>query len=135
MFGGILSRLFAIKCSLTVTPFKLIISFTLSLILILGYMIRIIEFNIIVDSEMNEKYSSHDYLYLGNAMWYFFITMATGIILLILVGYGDYVPLTNLGRFIGIIAAIVGTTIISLLVISLQNNLTPSKLESQVFYN
>ena len=83
MFGGILSRLFAIKCALTVTPFKLIISFTLSLILVLAYMIRIIEFNVIVDSEMNEKYSAHDYLYLGNAMWYFFITMATGYLFLI----------------------------------------------------
>ena len=78
MFGGTLSRLFAIKCALSVTPFKLIISFTLSLILILAYMIRIIEFNTIVDSEMNEKTSTPEYKYLGNAMWYFFITMATG---------------------------------------------------------
>ena len=59
-----------------------------------------------------------------------------GLCFLILVGYGDYYPKTNLGRFIGITAAIIGTTIVSILIISLQSNLTPSKIETQVnFFN
>ncbi len=135
MFGGILSRLFAIKCALTVYPFSIIILFALSFTIVLGYMIRIIEYNpyyIITDGKEVEKEPSKNFLYLGNSLWYILITMTTGIIFSNIVGYGDYYPETNLGRFIGITAAIIGTTIVSILIISLQSNLTPSKIETQV---
>ena len=81
MFGGILSRLFAIKCALTVSPFYVIILFSLSFTIVLGYMIRIIEYNPSYENnefgiEYEEK-PADDFLYLGNSLWYIMITMTT----------------------------------------------------------
>ncbi len=82
MFGGILSRLFAIKCALTVSPFTIIILFALSFTIVLGYMIRIIEYNPSYDIGNNsmevEIKPPEDFLYLGNSLWYIMITMTTG---------------------------------------------------------
>jgi hypothetical protein len=84
MFGGNLSRLFAIKCALTVNPFYIIILFSLSFTIVLGYMVRIIEYNTyyeIINGIEKERNPKIDFLYLGNALWYILITMTTGNIL------------------------------------------------------
>lgn len=50
------------------------------------------------------------------AMWNVIITLTT-------VGYGDYYPKTNFGRFIGIITAFWGVFFVSLFVVALTNTL------------
>ena len=47
-----------------------------------------------------------------NAMWLTIITMTT-------VGYGDFYPQTHLGRFVGVVACLIGMILVSLVVISL----------------
>jgi hypothetical protein len=56
--------------------------------------------------------TGYDWIYLWNSMWCVIITMGT-------VGFGDFVPKTDLGRCIAILACIWGNFLISLMVISL----------------
>ena len=63
---------------------------------------------------------------LGNCMWCIIITMTT-------VGYGDYYPVSNLGRFIGIIACFWGVFIVSIFVVTLTNLLEFTKQEERSF--
>jgi hypothetical protein len=52
---------------------------------------------------------------------------------LFLVGYGDYFPKTNLGRGINIMASLIGSALISLMVINLQNSLKFQDHEQKAF--
>ena len=47
-------------------------------------------------------------------MWCIVITMTT-------VGFGDFYPSTHLGRMIGVMAALWGTFLVSLMVVALTN--------------
>jgi hypothetical protein len=57
-------------------------------------------------------------------MWNIIITMTT-------VGYGDYFPITDLGRFIIFIVSIWGVTIVSIMVVTLITTLSTSSLEQK----
>ena len=48
-------------------------------------------------------------------MWCVIVTMTT-------VGYGDFYPVTHLGRIVGVIASLWGAFIISLLMVTLSTN-------------
>jgi hypothetical protein len=50
-----------------------------------------------------------------------------------LVGYGDYYPKTHLGRFVVVIAVLLGTLMISLTIFALQSASTFSKSESKAY--
>lgn len=65
---------------------------------------------------------SFDFSYLANSMWLIIITMTT-------VGFGEGYPSTHLGRFIGVIACIIGMLLVSLMVVSLtlSSELTPEE--------
>ena len=59
-------------------------------------------------------------------MWNVIITLTT-------VGYGDYYPVTNLGRLIGIITAFWGVFFVSLFVVALTNTLELEESELRAF--
>ena len=59
-------------------------------------------------------------------MWDVIITLTT-------VGYGDYYPVTNFGRFIGIITAFWGVFFVSLFVVALTNTLELEESELRAF--
>ena len=63
---------------------------------------------------------------LTTAMWNVIITLTT-------VGYGDYYPVTNLGRLIGIITAFWGVFFVSLFVVALTNTLELEESELRAF--
>ena len=63
---------------------------------------------------------------LSNCIWTVIITMAT-------VGYGDYFPISNLGRTIGILACLWGVFIVSIFVVTLNNLLEFSKSEEKSY--
>jgi hypothetical protein len=50
----------------------------------------------------------------------------------LLVGFGDFYPKTNLGRVVGLIAAMIGTAVTSVLIVSLQSRLTLVGVEHHV---
>jgi hypothetical protein len=135
MIGGKLSRIFAVRCIIVVYPYKFLLITGSIISLTLALMLRIVE-GPIYDIDKNARDNNNDYRYLQNCIWNIFVTMTTGkkfFLKLFLVGYGDYYPLTNLGRLINVIASLVGTTIISLMIISLQNSLQFTTPEQKAY--
>ena len=59
-------------------------------------------------------------------MWCIIITMST-------VGYGDYYPISNLGRVVGILACLWGVFIVSIFVVTLTNLLEFTKQEAKSY--
>jgi len=74
-------------------------------------MIRVIEGPI---KYLNDPTYSMDFTYIQNCVWSVVVTMTT-------VGYGDYYPMTNLGRFILLSSCFYGIIIMSFMVVALQN--------------
>ncbi|CDW88462.1 small-conductance calcium-activated potassium channel protein [Stylonychia lemnae] len=70
--------------------------------------------------------SGQDFDSLGNCIWCVIITMAT-------VGYGDYFPISNFGRIVGILACLWGVFIVSIFVVTLNNLLEFSKQEEKSY--
>jgi Ion channel len=58
--------------------------------------------------------SGFDFNNLYNCVWCIIITVAT-------VGYGDYFPISNCGRMVGILACLWGTFVVSIFVVTLNN--------------
>ena len=63
---------------------------------------------------------------LTTACWNVIITVTT-------IGYGDYYPITNLGRLVGIITAFWGVFFVSLFVVALTNTLELEESEVRAF--
>lgn len=59
-------------------------------------------------------------------MWIHMITIFT-------VGYGDYYPKSHIGRFIMVVTAFQGVLLLSLVVVTLNNNLEFTNYEKKAF--
>ena len=59
----------------------------------------------------------------NNCIWLGIVTMTT-------VGYGDFSAKTNMGRIVSFVCSAWGTFIVSLIIVTLTDYLTPSKLET-----
>lgn len=68
----------------------------------------------------------NDYRKMSNCIWNVIVTMTT-------VGYGDYYPITTLGRLICVFAAVGGTCLTSFMVITLQNTIQFTDDEDKAF--
>lgn len=66
-----------------------------------------------------------DFTFLANNMWLIIITMTT-------VGFGEGYPSTHLGRFVGVMACIIGMLLVSLMVVSLTLSSEFTQEESKV---
>lgn len=114
MMGMLMTFNFAIKCILSKNPFRTVIFIIVMFVFLFSYMLRIIEGP---DSEFNTY---------GNCLWFALITMTT-------VGYGDYVPKSNLGRILTFLAAVLGSIQVSILIYSSQTTLLLDEKENQVY--
>lgn len=106
---------FAIKAELKERPYTVVISMLFVSILVFGIALRTAERPFM---HISEK----DWDYTWNGMWCIIITMST-------VGYGDFYPVTHLGRLIDVIACFWGTFLVSMMVLSLSisSELTPQE--------
>jgi hypothetical protein len=88
---------------------------------ILGGFTLVMASLILKTMEYNAVNLSNKFYYFWNSLWYLVVTMCTSkiIALIIIVGYGDIVPSTILGRFIGVIICLIGVLILSLIVVTL----------------
>lgn len=73
-----------------------------------------------------EREIQEDFKFITTSMWNVVITLTT-------VGYGDYFPKSNAGRFIGIITAFWGVFFVSLFVVALTNTLELEESELRAF--
>jgi hypothetical protein len=101
---------FTVKAEMKKRP-SIILTFLLLISLgLLGFTLRTFEYGIINPTSHALK-GNNDLSYLANCFWLIIITMTT-------VGFGDYFPRSHLGRFVGVIACIVGMLLLSLIVVS-----------------
>lgn len=74
-----------------------------------------------------------------NTFWLILVTMTTSklkilnIIILYIVGYGDIYPTTYFGRLLAVVACILGTFVISLLVVFLNSKISFDEVESHIY--
>ena len=136
--GAKLTRLFLIKCLLKKHPFIFLLLATFIPLFTASYMVRITEtpayekyiINNVDDDSSSFEYvlNNNDYRSIINCMWNIMISMTT-------VGYGDYYPITLLGKLICSIMTIWGICINSFMLVILQDLLfTMSDNEEEAFY-
>ena len=104
-----MSRIFAVKCYILYEPFKFLTVFGSILIMLLSFAVKVTETPIYsVDMGLN------DYRSIINCIWNILVTMTTA-------GYGDMYPQTGLGKIIIVFVSLLGSIVVSLLTVSLQD--------------
>jgi voltage-gated potassium channel Kch len=89
--------------------------FSLTFTMVLAYLLRIIEGGIEIDKYNNIIGINPEFKYIGEALWYIYATFTT-------IGYGDLIPNTNIGRVIGIITVISGSSLLSITIITIEEH-------------
>jgi hypothetical protein len=102
---------FMFKSEMRKRPTRILLFLLLLSLILLAFMLRTFEYGIIDPTSSKGLKISNDLSYLANCFWLISVTMMT-------VGYGDYFPSSHLGRFIGVIACIIGMLLLSLVVVS-----------------
>lgn len=123
IFGKRLSKLFVMRCLLLIKPLQTILILALISIIILSCMIKIIEG---INYFTRDYSQAVDFSLFVNSIWATTVTMTA-------VGYGDLPPSTLFGRVIMILASLIGTILISLMMMSLQNYLKLNDNEVKAF--
>lgn len=117
--------MFAIKSLLKNRPYLFVVVLSLTFLIILSFIMKVIEAPIyyqLVDSDPTIK----DYTTFINSAWSVIVTMTT-------IGYGDFFPRSNLGRFVVMLNAVLGNLIVSLMILSLQNSMFFNTNEDKAF--
>lgn len=119
MSGTNASFMFSIKSLMKKKPYSVLLTSLVVSVALFGFVLRIFE------RPLSEA-SGQDFNSINNAFWVTLITMTT-------VGYGDFFPKSNIGRFIGILIAFWGVAFVSLFVVTLTNLLLFENGEEKSF--
>ena len=115
IFGVTATPLFGLKALMKEDPIQVVIYAFLFSLTQLSISLQLFE------REVDENFAN-----ITTAMWNVIITLTT-------VGYGDYFPKTNFGRFVGVITAFWGVFFVSLFVVALTNTLELEDAEVRSF--
>ena len=110
---------FGIKCLIAQYPLYVIGISAITAMVLFSIVFRILERPL--DSMTTYYYS--DYM---NAIWFLFENMST-------LGYGEYLPVTDLGRVVTVLGYFVGTSLFSLLVLILDDKIGLNTQQSKAF--
>lgn len=119
MSGSDAGFMFSIKSLMKRKPYTVLVASLVMSVALFGFVLRIFE------RPLSEA-SGQDFNPISNAFWVTLITMTT-------VGYGDFFPKSNIGRFIGILIAFWGVAFVSLFVVTLTNLLLFENGEEKSF--
>lgn len=121
LVGSHLNRLFVVRCIVLSYPFTFLVATAFVFVVVTGYMLRIAESPVYTD-----KMGDNDYRKYVNCLWNVLVTMTT-------VGYGDYYPVTTLGRLINIFVSLWGNCLTSFMVVALHNGLVFDENQEKAF--
>jgi len=113
-----LSLIFSLKSLIKKSPKTVIGCFSVAILFFCLYALRVIEREF-------ETYTGRDYNY-SVALWYLIITGTT-------TGYGDFYPISDIGRAIGIFFCIFGSIMISITITTLEIFENLEGIESQIY--
>lgn len=123
MFGSELTIIFALRSLYRMYPWRVVFCYAVTITCIVAYSLRIIEGPVwYVSSDVRSNLN--DYRSYENCVWNTFVTMTT-------VGYGDYYAITNFGRLILIFNSILGSCLVSLTTVTVQNYMTLNREEEK----
>ena len=125
MIGSKLTRLYVIKCIVIDSPIYFLIVVSIVLIVTFALVLRITESRVYQIGDINNP-NDNDYRPFWNCVWNVVVTM-TG------VGYGDYYPITVLGRLVNCFNSLFGTCLTSFMFVVLQNSLAFNENEEKAF--
>lgn len=123
MMSGNLNMAFAFKCLINHYPSRMLLLLIVLTSFPLSMMLQIVEGPIFyqIKNTESKSFKFNNYQNLLDCYWNFFSIITT-------VGYGEYFPLTNLGRILVVIISLVGIILVSLMIMTLQSSL---KFESK----
>lgn len=126
MMGNQINPVFALKCFIAKYPIIFVITNLTLCIVIFAFFILVFEGPIYpimhkIDPDTTNNLNSY-----GNCIWFLIVTTTT-------IGYGDYYPITNLGRIFSVVAAIIGNINISILIYTTQVKFSFDEAEEKVY--
>jgi hypothetical protein len=120
LFGSEATTTFALKAIQKDHPFTILIFNFCSVSVVLGVLLRM--FEILYPSNNYQM----NYNFYTNGIWNIIVAMTT-------VGYGDFFPKTHIGRFIVVVAIVIGTLLVSLTIVALNRMTSFENNELQAF--
>lgn len=116
---------FAFKCIMSKYPYLFLIYLTGISSVVLGLIMQIVEGPVHeVLQVSSDSVVYNDYTSLLNCLWNIYIIITT-------VGYGDYFPVTTLGRIFTVITSFTGIVLVSIIIMNLQNSVQMDENESK----
>lgn len=116
---------FLIKSEFVIRPYIIVLGAFMCVTLLLGFLMRAYEST--YEARSLDGTSKNEF-FRGfiNSFWFMVVTMMT-------VGFGDGYPLSHIGRLVALVGCILGTLIVSIMVISLQNTSALTIAEMRVY--
>lgn len=122
MISSELDFMFTFKCKMRNSPYQMLIILVVLTSIPLAYFLHIIESP--VENINNIGGALNNYKSFDNCLWNVFIIITT-------VGYGDYYPISTLGRLAAVMVSLIGIVLVSLIIMTLQNSSKFSSYEAK----
>ena len=125
MYDVELTPIFVMRAYLKFWPFRFIMALLVMLILVFAHMVQIVETPVFASVDTTKTaYTEPDHRDFVNCVWEVFLVIFT-------VGYGEVYPLTQFGRIVLFVNALLGVTTVSAIVATVMGKLGSSMYEEK----